>query len=46
MVNVIIPKYAKKLGFWTQNTNIKALKIGDANLTIYKMIIIGFWDCK
>lgn len=36
------PAYIKKLGFKTQNTNVRAQKIDDSALKTYEMIILNF----
>lgn len=38
----MIPAYIKKLGLQTQKINLGAQKIDKSNITIYKIVIIGF----
>ena len=41
-VNTMTPAYTKKLGLWTQKTNIRAQKIDKSLLETYEMVIAAF----
>lgn len=41
-INTMTPIYTKKLAFQMQKTNVRAQKIDESTLKIYKMVIAGF----
>ena len=41
-VNAMTPAYAKRLGLWTQKTDIGVQKIDGSSLATYRMVIAAF----